>query len=237
MQQATRRRTLAAAKDYITAQGEMVYAANMLQEAYYETFRVALSLERPDEFGAEIRFHQHALEVWHTIQSDSSQREMALTAIASVPSSLKLGPAIRRLRWATTKAGKLAAYRNIIVHSPIMFTAKQAGRRLKWVPVLGASGTRPAHKSRLRMIGGLQLWRTIRSDILRLSDYVDNVNQKIRHMEVARTGGALIGVSGSWPKRPPLRSLPRLQEIDAQLERESRKAKKRTPRRSSRAQP
>jgi hypothetical protein len=233
MQYVAWRRPLTDAKNYITAQGEMVYAANMLQESYYELFRVALSLERPDEFGAEIRFHQQALAIWHIVQSDSSQREMALSAIASVPSRLRLAPAIRRLQWATNKAGKLATYRNILIHNPIMFATKPAEGPLKWVPVLGSGGSRPAHKSRLRMIGGLGLWRTIRSDLLRLSDYVHNVNQQIRRMEAARFGATLMGVPVSWPKRPLLRSLPRLREIDTQLEQESQKAKRRTRRRSS----
>ena len=96
--------TLEAARPHILAQGEIIYAANLLHDEFYRVFSVALSLERPDEFGAEVEFLDHALAIWHCSQADSQQRKIVLAAISSVPTSLKLKPIVTRIEWAKEQA-------------------------------------------------------------------------------------------------------------------------------------
>jgi len=230
-----RRRTLDAAKAHITIQGEVMYAASHLQEAFYHLFAIALSLERSSDFGAEVIFYNHTLAIWHILQSDKQQREMALVAISTIPTKLSLRPAIRRLKWATTKAGKLMEYRNVIAHSPVMFRGRQKGKRFEFIPSFGGFSTRPIARDRLNMIKGLRFWRTMRNDLLNLSEYVAAVNDQIRRLEVASRGSQLMGVPNSWPGRPRLPSLRRLQEIEQMLAPAARKPRRRSPPRSSRA--
>src|ERR1700681_2077024 len=85
--------THAAARNHLIVQGEVMNATNILQDAFYGTFSVAVSLERQVEFAAEIKFHGHALAIWHVVQNDAQQREMAVAALSTVPTKLKLKPA------------------------------------------------------------------------------------------------------------------------------------------------
>jgi hypothetical protein len=133
--------THTAARKHLIAQAEVMNATNVLQDAFWGTFSIAVTLERPrdeTEWYAEHRFRSHALAIWHIVQNDTQQREMAVAALSTVPTKLKLGPARDRLNWAKKKAGKLAEYRNLIAHNPISFrAAKPKGKNLKWIPRFG----------------------------------------------------------------------------------------------------
>src|SRR2546421_6111974 len=152
------------AKEHIRIQGEVIYAANRLQDAFYSIFLTAMSLERPDEFGAQIRFHHHALALWHALQSDSSQRDMAMTAIATVPTKLKLSPALHRLRWAKRQTELLWMYRNILTHTQVLFTQNLDSKTLKLVPIFRSHSTRPTHARRLDALSKLAICRGLRND-------------------------------------------------------------------------
>ena len=104
--------TLEKARNLITIQGEVLYSANLLQDAFYELFSIATGLERPDEFGAEVRFHSHALAMWHVVLNDGQQRDMAITAISTVPTKLNVSKAIHRLEWAKHVAGNFRILRS-----------------------------------------------------------------------------------------------------------------------------
>jgi len=216
------------------AQGEIVYAAALLHDAFYGLFRCALSLERPDEFGAEIRFHDQALAIWHTIQSDSAQRMMAIYAISTVPTNLRLSPAISRLKWAANTTDKLARYRNLIAHSPVMFRGEMKGKSIQMVPHFAGDGTRPEHRERLALIHGLKFWRALRDDLLDLRDYVFATTQQVRRMDAKSRGAELIGVPQSWPHKPRLRLPLRHREIEKNLAAAVPRPKRRIRRRSSR---
>jgi hypothetical protein len=230
-----RKLSLQAAKKHTLAQGEVVHAANLLQDAFFALFRLALSLERPDEFAAQARFYNHALAIWHIIQADGLQRDMALAAISTVPTSLKLDRAIKGLAWAKRRADRLAAYRNLIAHSPVMFQYAEKGKRRGLFPVFGGHSLRPVHKTRLDLIEGLGFWQMLRDDLLRLTAYVDGVTFWIAEMDAQSHDTELLGSPGAWPRRPRLPSFARLLAIEAQLEQAARRAKRPRRRRPSRA--
>ena len=81
-------------KAHTALQGEIIYVANRLQDAFYDSFLIALSLDRQGALlNIQQEFHKHALAIWHVLRSDNSQRELAITAISTVPTKLNLSPA------------------------------------------------------------------------------------------------------------------------------------------------
>jgi hypothetical protein len=228
-------RSLLAAREHLIVLGEVTHAASLVQDSFYRVFALAISLERPDKFGAGIRFHDHALAIWHSVQSDQQQREMAMAALTSVPTKLKLKPVIARLTWAKTQMVALSGYRNLLAHNPVMFSGKPKGKRgVVWVPSFGGYSTRPLHKKRLELIGGLRFWRTLRNDLLALSDYVKDVFEQGRRLDVESRGAELMDVPKTWPGRPRLRSLKHLREIDQMSRPALPRAKRRNRRKASR---
>jgi hypothetical protein len=229
--------TLAAAQKLILAQGEVIYANNLLHDRFFRLFNIALSLERPDKFGAHIRFYDHSLSIWHVSQSDNQQRMMALVAISTVPTNLNLKPIIKRLEWARVKADKLAEYRNIIAHNTIMFRGVDVkGKRIISVPQFGSDVTRSIHRKKLAHIKR-GFWATLRTDLLVLSDYVESLNQQIQRLDAAARGAELIGVPKTLPGRPQLRSLRLIESITQAPTRASPAPKQRKRQRSSPGKP
>lgn len=224
--------TLAAARKLILAQGEIVYANNLLHDRFFRLFNIALSLERPDKFGAHIRFYNHSSAIWHVSQSDYQQRTMAITAISTVPTKLGLKPIIKRLEWAKVKADKLAEYRNIVAHNTVMFRGVGVkGKRIISVPQFGSDVTRPIHRAKLAHIRR-GFWATLRSDLLALSDYVESLNCQVQRLDVEARDANLIGVPKTLPGRPRLRSLRLIESINQTLTKASPVPKRRKPRRS-----
>jgi hypothetical protein len=96
--------SLKTAKQHTAIQGEIIYVANRLHDAFYRTFLISLALSRADAAtNIELKFHEHALALWHVVQSDSSQRDLAITSISTIPTGLDLAPALHRLKWAKIK--------------------------------------------------------------------------------------------------------------------------------------
>jgi hypothetical protein len=228
-------RSVEAARQYITVQGEVVNCANFLHDAFYQVFLIAMALERSEGYAAIITFNDHALAIWHVIQSDSLQRDMAMEAISTVPTKLRLGPALRRLKWASAAARTLTSYRNILAHNSIIFSVTKPGPKPQWVPIIGGRGSRPQHQRRIDMMRGIASWRRLAADLMWLYWYVENVNQQIQRMfAVAGDPTLKSRVRISWPRRPRLRSLSRAREIERALSQATPPTKRRTRWRPSR---
>jgi hypothetical protein len=108
---------LSAARPLILAQGEVAYAYNRLQEKFFGIFNLAIALERPTD--RITTYYPYALELWHVVQSDRVQRELALTALEHLPMTLNIKEGIACLKWAAVQTNQLSAYRNLIVHAPV----------------------------------------------------------------------------------------------------------------------
>lgn len=232
-----RKRTLEKARKHITMQGEVVYAANLLHDEFFLVFVAALSFERVNDFGsiagASMRFHDHALAIWHVVQSDKAQRDMALEAISTVPTGLDLRPALTRLAWSKSRAAKLADYRNLAAHSAVLFSGRQRGKRIEMVPKFASHGARPTHERKLKLIDGLSFWRALRNDLLKLSEYVRGVRLRLMGLECARHGIEYMNAPKTWPDRPKLGSIARIQSIESRLAQAPRRAKRRSRRKAS----
>ncbi|MGN6514677.1 MAG: hypothetical protein ACTHLR_02425, partial [Rhizomicrobium sp.] len=204
--------------------------SNLLHSSFFLTFLIALSIGRVKHSGEVLQFTDHALSLWHVIQSDSVQRELAFNAISTVRSEKSLTRAVKRIKWALKQAADLGRARNIVAHSPVTFRAEIGDTGFELVPGFGGFGGRVQHANMLKEIEGLSLWKQVRDDLLKLHTYVSELN--IQTLNLA--GLIVMEMPLVWPRRPLLRSVPRLREIDARLKQEAQQTVRRTRRRPSR---
>ncbi len=210
--------SLAAFRPEITAQGEVTYAYNRLQESFFNLFYLALGLERPDQYAMQPNFYSYVLTIWHVLPSDRLQRELALAALAKLPTTLEIRGGIERLEWARRKADKLADYRNLIVHTPVTYWPRPSkGESIKLVPGMGGISTKPVHRERLARIKSLRFWKSLRNDLLNLNDYVEFVQRQIWGREYERHNGPVVGAARTWPRKPRLPCIRRIASIEREL--------------------
>jgi hypothetical protein len=206
---------LSPARPLILAQGEVAYAYNRLQDKFFGIFNLAMALERPTQ--TITTYYPYALELWHVIQTDRVQRELALTALAHLPTKLNIKEGVARLKWAAQKTDKLSAYRNLIVHAPVAlrYPLPKDGKLPEPVWAIGGDSTKNVHRRRLRVIKDVRFWKTLRNDFLNLSDYVDFVGRQIAWRDYEKKNGATIpGANRSWPRKPRLSSVTRIELIE-----------------------
>jgi len=222
----------------IIAQGEVGHAYNLLQESFFNIFNLVMALERSSD---PTTFYPYALAMWHVFQNDRQQRQLALAALANIPTTLDIKGGIARLQWAQKQTDKLASYRNLIVHTPMTFSYRiKSSKRLLSIPKIGSASTKPIDRRRLRLIKDLRFWKGLRNDLLNLNDYVDFVIRQLawRWYE-NRQAAPVPGASHAWPRRPRLRSVRRIDSIEPIVanprpaRRPRRVRRKPSPRRSS----
>jgi hypothetical protein len=199
---------LSGSRHLITAQGEIGYAYNRLQEMFFHVFNLAMALERPDR---GVTYYNYALELWHVIQNDTPQRDLALASLEHLPTALKIKGGVERLRWAKKKTDDLALYRNLIIHTPVSlrypYPLPEDGKLPEPIPAMGGASTRPINRRRLRLIKSPKFWKGLRNDFLNLSDYVDFVTRHIAWLDYERKNGPVPGARRSWPRKPRLPSV------------------------------
>jgi hypothetical protein len=225
--------TRADAERYILAQGAVVNADSLLQDAFYGLFLVALSLERQEAAasGATFRFQKHAASIWGAIQSDAAQRQMAMATIRTVPTVLKLAPAFRRLDWIERTLRLLSPSRNYLAHNPITFRPIRRRPEPEWLPIIGGRGTREAARRRFSMVEGSQLWQDVSYDLGLIAQLVQEINIQIQNLDlVSRDPSFRTNVRISWPRKPKLRSLPHLRALNDRLQEEERQSRPKTQR-------
>lgn len=159
--------------------GEVVIAWNDLQGSLFMIFWALLG-----------KSHAVAHGIWHTIQSDKTQREM-LAGVAKA--DLEDRPkALESVMWLLKAAAALSSYRNDSAHTPIMPVVTATGT-IGVAPNM-FSGRGPAIE-RLVATPLDQVWRRVRGDLYALARY----GQLIAHVLMS-SGGA----SPPWPRRPRL---------------------------------
>lgn len=205
---------LAHFQPFIKAQGEVGYAYNLLQESFFNIFNLVMALERPER---PVTFYHYALAIWHVSQNDRQQRQLAITALANLPTSLDIKAGIMRLEWAKEKADKLADYRNLIVHTPMKFWYRpKDGGSFAQIPSMGGFSTKPINIRRLGAIKSLRFWTALRNDLLNLNDYVDFVTRRIAWCDYEKKhGGPIPGALRTWPYKPRLPCIHRIKALEA----------------------
>jgi hypothetical protein len=165
--------------------GEIALAWNALQHSFFVLFYKILN------------DYPRAHAIWHSLKSDRAQREMLLSvAIVSdrLPKSL-----IGHLAWAVRSATKLSEFRNIVIHTPVMYL--DSSGRVLTVP--NAVSAKRSTVKRLRIEPIAKRWRLIRGDLIILTDFCHAIYE---HIVVG-------GLSASWPHRPTLLAIPKSNRI------------------------
>lgn len=204
-------------RSLVIAQGEVLYAYNLLQDSFFNLFILTANLERPHMPHAQMaRFYDHALSMWHVSQSDRQQRRLALAAISSLPTTLDIEGGIARLQWALKQTDELVDYRNLIAHTPMKLSWTLENNRLfPPTPRIGSNSLTRINRERLRLIKDVRFWKALRNDLLNLNDYVDFVTRQIAWREYEKQNGAPIpGARRSWPHKPRLPCLRQKKKID-----------------------
>lgn len=162
--------------------GQIIIAWNELQRTLFEIFWMLVSPEN----------HELAHGLWHTIQSDKTQREM-LDVVAEA--SLKKRPRmLAHVRWITWSAQQLSPHRNDPAHTPMLFPES-----MRDVAIPDSFSGRKAAVERLRAVPTVKRWRIVRGDLVALSSFAYSVATHIQSGE----GGFLL-----LPNRPRLRLVP-----------------------------
>jgi hypothetical protein len=206
---------LAPFRHLIIAQGEVGYAYNLLQEAFFNIFNLTMALERP---ASPTTFYFNALTIWHVNPGDRVQRQLALAAIEGLPTKMDIKGGIARLKWAKQQTDDLAEYRNLIIHAPMRFRypLPKKGELPTPLPGIGGASTKPVNMRRLRLIKSQRFWKTLRNDFLNLSDYVEFVGRQIGWREYERLNGPVVGASHAWPRKPKLASIRIIRTLKSQ---------------------
>jgi hypothetical protein len=174
--------------------GKAALAWNELHENLYMIFWFAIGLNgHPAE-------EQIAHSLWHTIQSDKTQRDM-LADSARIKLS-KNKSAIDRLSWILKQTNKLSTYRNMAIHTAVVFH-KTTGN----IPKANPWGNRSESKKRYSAINHERFWKLLIGDLMALSRY---------------TGRLADDLWRPWHKKPSLRrpilqAVALINQIDNQL--------------------
>ena len=175
-----------AVKTHARQCGEISFVWNLLQDAFFHMFWGVVGDYRGDR-------HDMAHALWHSIQSDKTQREMLRDAAESRPD---LPPElVGHIKWAVRMAEKLATFRNDAIHTPVRFAVVPTGTFTQYQRV---SGRRQA-VDRLTINPSASYWRVVRGDLAVLVAFCELVYR--RH--------AAHGPLAPSTRRPPLLALPR----------------------------
>ena len=201
--------------EYASLTAETIWAWNRLHSTLLDLFSSLL------EKGGTKR--KEAYAIWHTIQSDSVQRTL-LENVAEAALSEK-SHKLKQIIWLLKSIGRIAAYRNATVHTPIVFQIIDID--LPAAIYLDYEGARKNSADRLQAAGVDQrFWDAIAGDLYVLGQFAAALTDD---------GKRAIDENGIVPslRRPRLLSPQLLAEIDRQMSPQAKKAPKRQPRASA----
>lgn len=165
--------------------GEIAFSWNLLQDAFFELFWIVTTEHKPEK-------HPMVHAIWHSIQSDKTQREMLRDA-AMAHDSLSVRY-VGNIKWAIKKAAKLSEFRNDAVHTAVRFTIS-AGRTIP-IPQHGSGRTQAVE--RLLANPTAKVWQRVRGDLSALANFCHALS----------TSYVAHGPRGPLPCRPRLLALP-----------------------------
>ena len=172
---------------YVSALGQLALAWNDLQESLAELF-MTLMMNGPPKAGDFVDYRP--LWIWHSIQSDRSQRKMLKEVIEH--SKIDWGrPDLKRdADWLISKAIALEDRRNDAIHSPLFLPFESALGPPRVLPSLRLLN--PRARKLLKRRDLLSEFGHCRDVALILSDYAQEMY------------AALINPQRIWPDKPSL---------------------------------
>lgn len=189
-----------AVKKHARHSGEISFVWNLLQDAFFHMFWGVVGDYRGDR-------HAVAHALWHSIQSDKTQREMLREAAIGRPD---LPPEfVEDITWAVKVAEYLAVFRNDAVHTPVRFAVLPNETLAIYQKISG----RKQAVDRLAINPTASVWLRVRGDLVVLVAFCELVYR--RH--------AAHGPNAPSTRRPPLSIVPR----DTQAPQHQAKGKRR----------
>ncbi len=135
-----------------------------------------------------------AHKIWHTLQSDKSQRELLLNA-AEPAFAVRCPGLYADLKWAINQADKLGIFRNDTAHTPIWFMGIGGDKRYIYPDMYSS---RSQSIQRLMAAPTATTWRKVRGDLYVLATCVEAIQA---HFQT--------GPLEALRARPPLQALPK----------------------------
>lgn len=179
--------------------GMAVLAWNDLHANLYIIFWYLIGLSNPENLSSS---RQAAYGIWHTIQSDKTQRDMIREAAsANLVGSKDL---LSRLTWILDQANQLSTYRNLAAHTSVIFHSLSGDnpRADRW-------STRATYWERHRVIDHSRFWRLLAGDLSALSRYTGRLADDLWRP----------GKHATSLQKPKLQSVPLIRQIEDQLNR------------------
>lgn len=185
--------------------GEIVWAWNFLQSRLFQLFWI---LTTPTN-------HKIAHGIWHSIQSDKTQRELVM---AAAKGALTDRPdRVEDIRWILDRAEALSPFRNAAAHTTMLFLQTLPATRM--VPDFTSS--RGGALERLLDAPLDESWQKIKGDLWVLAGFTQYVAYNLHVPETFRT----------LPNRPHLQSIPPSRRQSKQVQDQHRAAKRQRQRR------
>jgi hypothetical protein len=186
---------------YAAVSAEAIWAWNRLHSTLFDLFWQFLGREETNNK------YEVSYAIWHTFQSDKSQREMIRSVAEATlpPTSLKL----KQIKWLLKSVDRIAPFRNAMVHVPVTFRRGQAGRPS---PIdLDIISGRKQLISRLEAAGSGRFWTTVAGDLFVLGQFASGIIYQ-DEQDFTEPSGRKIRFRA--PHRPRLLSLRRINEIE-----------------------
>ena len=154
----SRRYTQATAAErsrYARQLGEVAFAWNSAHAKLYRLFGVLIA-----DYDWPL-----ADALWHSFQSDSAQRSMFEAALTNRGSEITISNE-KAIFWSISILNQLAAHRNEIVHTDVLFLGADA------VP---GEGVRPSHSERMEALPLKKKWQALCGDLHAIANYLEGV--------------------------------------------------------------
>jgi len=115
--------------------------------------------------------------IWHSVQSDSTQRQMVLAA--AEPELRNQPKLFAAIKWAVDQTGELAKYRNAAIHIQTAFDGETSG------PRADAFSAPTAHAARFNSLDHRKFWDDFTGDLVALSHYVGGLASAVYPVRLA----------------------------------------------------
>ena len=143
---------------------------------------------------------ERAHGVWHTIQSDKTQRQMVKTL---ADAELRTRPKLhKRVKWILDQADELSIWRNMAAHVPASFSDAYAS-----APVADPQSTRTYMRHRFDRVDHAKFWNLLTGDLIALGEYTFYVASALHPK----------GADAPLPRRPEMRSPREIHRIEASI--------------------
>ncbi|MDQ7780693.1 MAG: hypothetical protein RDV41_13445 [Planctomycetota bacterium] len=192
--------------------GEVIYLWNRLHGALFLTFWAI----------TDSRDYDFAYGIWHSIQSDSTQRQMVEKAAGTG----RIGARMKsNVLWICRAHEKLAPYRNAFAHVGFYYHSKEEGFAPEDL------GARKAPLELLASYPKTTLFRRLRGDLAALADYAEGIGYRILYRHPT---GPQISSGSPWTERPRLQLVPTTPPSRSKVLRQKKSAAKQRQREASR---